>query len=164
MASNKAKSGPVIVSACLLGRRCRFDGGDKFSPELAFVLEGRHVIAVCPEELGDLGTPRPACQIMGGHGADVLSAKARVIDANGENRTAAFLKGAEAALAQAVQGGARLAILKNNSPSCGVSRVYRNGMLGPGQGVFTALLERNGIAVSDEVSALRRKPRGRKGR
>jgi uncharacterized protein YbbK (DUF523 family) len=156
MEKPKAKRG-VVVSACLLGRPCRFDGKDKFTPELAFMLEGRHVIAVCPEELGGLGTPRPACQISGGDGADVLDGKARVIDADGKDRTAAFLDGARAALERALAGGAGAAVLKDHSPSCGVTSVYRDGRLSPGQGVFAALLARHGIAVTDEISAVRRK-------
>jgi uncharacterized protein YbbK (DUF523 family) len=159
MAKRNDKSGAVVVSACLLGRACRYDGKDKFTPELAFLLEGRHVIAVCPEELGGLGTPRPACGISGGNGADVLDGKAQVIDANGVDRTGAFLRGARAALELALAGGAREAILKERSPSCGVASVYRGDTTGPGQGVFTALLARNGIPAINEGRAKRRKPR-----
>ena len=107
MAKGKSNRGAVVVSACLLGRACRFDGRDKFTPELAFLLEGRHVIAVCPEELGGLGTPRPACRISGGDGADVLDGKARIIDAEGIDRTDAFISGARAGLKLALAGGAR---------------------------------------------------------
>jgi uncharacterized protein YbbK (DUF523 family) len=157
MSTPKSKRGPVIVSACLLGRQCRFDGRDKFTPELAFLLEGRKVIAVCPEELGGLGTPRAPCHVSGGDGAGVLDGKARVIDANGIDRTQEFLTGARAAMEQLKISGAREAVLKERSPSCGVNSVYRDGALVPGQGVFAALLRRNGIAVIDEERALRRK-------
>jgi uncharacterized protein YbbK (DUF523 family) len=160
MSGGKSKSGSVVVSACLLGRPCRFDGKDKFTPELAFLLEGRKVVAVCPEELGGLGTPRPACQIIGGDGADVLDGKARVIDADGIDRTQSFLAGAQAAMEQLDAAGAREAVLKERSPSCGVHTVYRDGALAPGQGVFAALLARRGVRVVDENQALRRK-RGR---
>jgi uncharacterized protein YbbK (DUF523 family) len=162
MGESKSKRGPVVVSACLLGRPCRFDGKDKFTPELAFLLEGRNVTAVCPEELGGLGTPRPACQLRGGDGAQVLDGKARVISADGADRTQAFLSGAQAALERAVEGGAREAILKEHSPSCGVTRVYRDDVLGSGAGVFTALLARNGIRVVNEVRALQRIKGGRR--
>ncbi len=160
MGAGKSKRGAVVVSACLLGRPCRFDGKDKFTPELAFALEGRNVIAVCPEELGGLGTPRAACQISGGDGADVLEGKARVINDDGIDQTEAFLKGARAAMEPAQAAGAREAILKERSPSCGVTRVYHDGALGPGQGVFAALLHRHGVRVIDEVRALRRKKGG----
>jgi uncharacterized protein YbbK (DUF523 family) len=155
---SKGKSnGAIVLSACLLGRPCRFDGKDKFTPELAFLLEGRNVVAVCPEELGGLGTPRPPCEIRGGHGADVLDAKARVLSADGTDRTEAFLAGAHAALERAIASGAQEAILKERSPSCGVTSIYRDGALGRGPGVFAALLSRHNIRVSNEVRALRRK-------
>ncbi len=160
MGGAKSKRGAVVVSACLLGRPCRFDGKDKFTPELAFALEGRNVIAVCPEELGGLDTPRAPCQINGGDGADVLDGKARVIDANGIDRTPSFLAGAQAAIEQLDAAGAREAVLKECSPSCGVNSVYRDGELAPGQGVFAASLARRGVRVLNEVQALRRK-RGR---
>ena len=140
----------MVVSACLLGRRCRFDGRDKFTPELGAVLEGRQIIPLCPEELGGLGTPRPACELRGGNGGAVIDGSATVIDINGDDRRAEFLKGAEAALAEALAGGATNAILKDHSPSCGVRQVYREGTLVDGQGVFAALLQRNGIAVHAE--------------
>jgi uncharacterized protein YbbK (DUF523 family) len=150
--SDKVKpgSGAVVVSACLLGRRCRFDGRDKFTPQLGVVLEGRHIIPVCPEELGGLGTPRPACELQGGDGGAVLDGRATVVDIDGKDRRAEFLKGAEAALAEALAGGATDAILKDHSPSCAVRQVYRDGALVDGQGVFTALLQRHGIAVHAE--------------
>jgi uncharacterized protein YbbK (DUF523 family) len=157
MSDTKSRRGAVLVSACLLGRRCRFDGNDKFTPELAFLLEGRNVVAVCPEELGGLGTPRASCEISGGDGADVLDGKARVIDSNGVDRTQSFLAGAQAAAEQLEAAGAREAILKERSPSCAVNRVYRDGALAPGQGVFAALLARRGVRVIDEDQALRRK-------
>jgi uncharacterized protein YbbK (DUF523 family) len=129
---------------------------------MAFMLEGRHVIAVCPEELGGLGTPRLACRISGGDGADgadVLDGKARVIDVDGNDRTEAFISGARAGLELALAGGAREAVLKERSPSCGVTSVYSGDNTGPGQGVFTALLARNGIPAVNESRAIRRKPR-----
>jgi uncharacterized protein YbbK (DUF523 family) len=157
MVAGKSKRGAIVVSACLLGRPCRFDGKDKLTPELAFALEGRNVIAVCPEELGGLETLRAACQISGGDGTDVLDGNARVIDADGIDQTEAFLSGARAAMEPALAAGAREAILKERSPSCGVKHVYHDGASGPGQGVFAALLARNGIRVIDEVRAMRRK-------
>ncbi len=150
----------MIISACLLGRRCRFDGRDKLTPQLAVVLEGRVVIPVCPEEMAGLGTPRPACNLQGGDGGAVLDGNATVVDANGVDRSAEFVNGAEAALAEAIAGGATDAVLKDHSPSCGVHSVYRDGALLPGEGVLTALLRRHGIAVHDEnVTKLRSKRR-----
>ena len=136
----------------MLGVRCRFDGRDKLMPELGAALEGRRVIAVCPEELGGLGTPRPACNLEGGDGERVLRGAARVIDAAGTDRTTEFVRGAREALARVLEAGANEAVLKDKSPSCGVARVYQGGRVRPGRGVFAALLEKNGIAVRDEHS------------
>jgi len=159
----KGEPGAVLVSACLLGRRCRFDGRDKLTPQLGVVLEGRVVVPVCPEELGGLGTPRPACELRGGDGGAVLDGNATVIDIDGNDRRAEFVKGAEAALREAIAGGATEAILKDHSPSCGVRSVYRDGALLPSEGVLTALLRRHGIAVHDEsVTKLRSKRRSSK--
>jgi len=157
MNDRESKGGAIVVSACLLGRPCRFDGRDKFTPELAFLLEGRNVIAVCPEELAGLGTPHKSCEISGGDGGDVLDAKARVVSADGTDQTQAFLNGAHAVLERAQASGAREAVLKERSPSCGVTSVYRDGTLGAGKGVLTALLVRHGIRVTNEVRALRHK-------
>ena len=103
-------------------------------PELAFALEDRNVIAVCPEELGGLETPRAACQISGGDGADVLDGNARVIDADGIDQTEAFLSGARAAMEPALAAGAREAILKERSPSCGVKHDLPRWRAGPRPG------------------------------
>jgi uncharacterized protein YbbK (DUF523 family) len=97
-----------------------------------------------------LGTPRPACQLQGGDGNAVLDGNASVIDVDGKDRRAEFVKGAEAALAEAIAGGATEAILKDHSPSCAVRNVYRDGALLHGEGVLTALLRRHGISVHDE--------------
>jgi uncharacterized protein YbbK (DUF523 family) len=156
MGENKSRRGAIVVSACLLGRACRFDGKDKFTPELAFLLEGRNVVAVCPEELAGLGTPRPACQLCGGDGADALDGKAKVVSAAGADQTEAFINGAREALERAKEAGASEAILKERSPSCGLTTIYRDDTLRPGQGVFAALLARNGIRTINEVRAVQR--------
>jgi len=123
----------VIVSACLLGRPCRYDGRSKDSEAVQQSVQGHEVISVCPEELGGLGTPRPAAELVGGDGHDVLDGRARVLAVqSGEDLTEAFVQGAK----QAAQD-ADSAILKARSPSCGVSR----------DGVFAALLRRRGIPL-----------------
>src|SRR6266851_287872 len=99
------EEGAIAVSACLLGRKCRFDGGDKLMPALASLLEGRRVIALCPEELAGLGTPRPACNLSGGGGAEVIDSRAKVVDAAGRDRTPEFLRGARIALERCVSAG-----------------------------------------------------------
>lgn len=156
---------PILVSACLLGRRCRFDGRDKLDPQLAAMLGGRPTLAVCPEELGGLGTPRRACQLAGGLGDEVLDRAARVIDSNGHDRSEAFVAGAETALREGLKAGVSAAILKDHSPSCGTGSVWREGALVPGRGVFAALLERHGItAVSETAAQSLLSPRARQGK
>jgi len=123
-------------------------------PELASLLEGRKVIALCPEELGGLGTPRPACNLSGGEGADVIDGRAKVVDAAGRDRTLEFLRGARIALERCVSAGVTEAILKDRSPSCGVRQVYRDGRPTAGEGVFAAMLRRANIPIRDEHSAI----------
>lgn len=143
----------MLVSACLLGRRCRYDGASKPQAGLARDLSGRELVAVCPEELGELGTPRPAAELEGGAGAEVLDGRAGVFRvADGVEVTEAFLLGARRAAEAAPE--AKLAILKARSPSCGCGEVWQDGALAPGDGVFAALLRRRGVVLlSDEAWA-----------
>ncbi len=106
------------MSACLVGVRCRYDGTSRETPELRRRLAEVHVIPVCPEQLGGMPTPRVRCDVEGGTGADVLTGRARVVDAAGADRTAEFLRGAEEAAALARRFGASRAVLKAGSPSC----------------------------------------------
>jgi biotin-[acetyl-CoA-carboxylase] ligase BirA-like protein len=147
----------VLVSACLLGRACRYDGRDKF---LALLHErfpadkGWEFVPVCPEELGGLGTPRPAATLTD----DDLAAawkqglpEGTVIRvADGTDVTAQFRAGAEAALAAANASGgpeAVFAILTDGSPSCGVARTSRAGSRSPGMGATASLLAARGYRV-----------------
>lgn len=141
----------VIVSACLLGVRCRYDGGDSRN-ETAIEQQKQHkLIPVCPEEAGGLPTPRPPAEIVGGDGNDVLDGKAKVMTADGTDVTAAYLKGARHALEVAQSNKATHVILKARSPSCGCGDIYDgtfSGTLTSGDGVTTALLKRYGITVT----------------
>lgn len=142
--------GPVLVSACLAGRACRFDGSANADDEVArLVAEGRAVL-VCPEVDGGLGTPRPPAEIQGGDGADVLAGRARVVTAAGADVTDAYVAGARRALKVAEEAGATSAILKSRSPSCGKSGIYDGSfsrVLRDGDGVTAALLSAHGIEV-----------------
>ena len=136
----------ILVSACLLGVRCRHDGRDRFEPGLRERAgPGAVLVPVCPEELGGLGTPRPAAELVGGSGDAVLDGRARVIDATGRDVTAAFLDGARRSLAIARAAGASEAWLTERSPSCGCSATHVGGSVVPGQGVAAALLSREGL-------------------
>ncbi|MBN1881306.1 MAG: DUF523 domain-containing protein [Deltaproteobacteria bacterium] len=146
---------PILVSACLLGVACRYDGKSKPSPKVISFLEGKTYIAVCPEEAGGLPTPRPPCVLTGGDGQDVIGGSAVLVDSEGADRTAAYIAGAHAALAHAENAGATMAILKEKSPSCGTHRITVEKGSGPeetrGMGVTAALLASHGVLViSDE--------------
>ncbi|GAA3652462.1 DUF523 domain-containing protein [Nonomuraea antimicrobica] len=146
----------ILVSACLMGRKVRYDGRAKTSDaaRLAEWREEGRLVPFCPEVAGGLPVPRPAAEIEGGAGgAAVLSGAARVVASDGSDVTAEFLAGARAALATARSEGIRMAVLKEGSPSCGALSIYDGSFQGrrtPGQGVTTALLELNGIRVFDE--------------
>jgi uncharacterized protein YbbK (DUF523 family) len=113
----------VLVSACLLGQRVRYNGADALCdhPILARWLEEGRLVPFCPEVAGDLGVPRPAAELVGGFGPDVLDGTAHVITRDHADVTTAFLRGARLALAGAQEQRVGLAILKEGSPSCGVS-------------------------------------------
>lgn len=145
--------GAVLISACLLGQACRYNGGHSRHDAALALAKTRAVIPVCPEVLGGLVIPRPPAEIRGGDGEAVLAGSARVSDRAGTDVTALFIAGAEAVLALAVKHGAKAAVLKARSPSCGVREIYDGTFSGrrvPGRGVTAALLARNGIELWDE--------------
>lgn len=143
-----------LISACLIGQNCRYDGASKPSAAViaqvaAWQAAGDQVVAVCPEELGGLGTPRPAAELRGGDGGAVLAGAARVARvADGGDVTGAFVAGARAAAAEAP--AAVSAVLKANSPSCGCGQTTIAGQRRPGDGVFAALLRQRGVAVQTD--------------
>lgn len=108
------------------------------------------VVAVCPEEAGGLGTPRPPAELRGGDGSAALDGRAGVFrKLDGVEVTEAFLRGAAACADRADR--ASLAVLKARSPSCGCGETWIDGAVQPGDGVFAALLRRRGLTVlSDE--------------
>jgi uncharacterized protein YbbK (DUF523 family) len=144
----------ILVSRCLLGHRVRYDGGahGPFDLLQRWQAEGR-VVALCPEVAGGLATPRPAAEIPSGQGAQVLDGRLSVLTIEGEDVTAAFVAGAEQALALVRQHGIRLALLKARSPSCGNLENYDGSFTGrrvAGEGVTAALLKRAGVQVFSE--------------
>ena len=135
----------VLISACLLGQYCRYDGQTKVYPQVQDLL-GRddiHLIPVCPEQAGGLATPRPPAERQG----------ERVVTADGTDVTAQYRRGAEAALQLARLYNCRTAILKANSPSCGSGTIYdgtfRHRRIS-GDGLTAALLKANGVQVYNE--------------
>ncbi len=140
---------PVLVSACLLGRACRYDGRHNRDSALERELDENKMRAVpfCPEEHGELGTPRPAAWIEAHSAAAVLDGDDRVVTHDGRDVTREFVRGAEGALAQCKLHGITLALLKERSPSCGSCNTHVAGALVDGPGVTTELLRRHGIEV-----------------
>ena len=132
-----------LVSACLAGRPCRYDGTACPVPELKCLIETGLAIAVCPEELGGLPTPRPPAEIRNG----------RVITRDARDVTAQFEQGAEVVLALARVRNIRRAILKERSPSCGRGLIYDGTFsrcLTAGDGITVTKLRKAGIMVRGE--------------
>jgi uncharacterized protein YbbK (DUF523 family) len=159
---------PVLISACLAGVPCTHAAEAKTRGwALELVATGR-AVTVCPEVAGGLPIPRPEAEIKGGAGWDVLDGRARVETVGGDDVTANYRRGAEAALSAAARSGARMAILKARSPSCGCGSIHDGSFTGTvvdGDGVTAAALRRAGVdVISDEdVEALGRRgmPKGR---
>lgn len=145
----------VLVSACLLGVPCRYDGAYKRYPGVEAALAGCEVVPVCPEQAGGMPTPRVPCDLSGGDGHGVWARRATVVDRDGVDRSAAFREGARLCLQQAPD--AAWALLKSGSPSCGVLLTWIDGEKVAGQGVFAALLAKRGIPAKTELTADSRK-------
>lgn len=135
----------VLISLCLLGAQCRYDGQCK--PPLAELapLQARFdLIPICPEQLGGLATPRPPAERRG----------SRVVTASGLDVTDAYVRGAQQVLQLARQFSCRAAILKAKSPACGSGQIYDGSFsrhLVPGWGVAAQLLRESGLLVCDET-------------
>jgi uncharacterized protein YbbK (DUF523 family) len=143
----------IIVSACLAGINCRYDGKNSLDEGIMKLVAEGKAIPVCPEQLGGCPTPRMKAEIVGGTGKDVLERKCRIINENGDDVTEQFIKGAEEVLKIAGMTGANMAVLKAKSPSCGVGEIYNgtfSGKLVEGNGVTAELLKENGIEVKSE--------------
>lgn len=132
----------ILVSACLLGKNCKYNGGNNLNQGVLGFIEGHEVIGVCPEQLGGLSTPRLPAEMVEGI----------VTNKEGISVDAEFRKGAQTALAAALEKKVDLAILQSRSPSCGVKEIYDGSFSGKkikGQGVFAKLLSARGIKVLD---------------
>ncbi len=132
----------IMVSACLLGENCKYNGGNNLSEKVLHYLKGHEVIPVCPEVLGGLSIPRLPAEIVKG-----------VVTANdGRSVDKEFRAGAMKGLKLAKEGNVDLVILQSRSPSCGVKQVYDGTFSGKkiaGQGIFARLLAENGFRVID---------------
>ncbi len=138
-----------IVSSCLMGVKCKYNGESNYSPQVVEFLKDKNYISLCPEEEGGFSTPRPPAEIRNG----------RVYNNLGEDKTEQFQEGAEKSLelsrqrAKELDEPIEMAILKAKSPTCGKGPIYDgnfNGTLVEGQGVFAKLLTENNITVISE--------------
>lgn len=133
----------ILVSACLLGCACRYDGAAKPHPLASALLERYEVVPVCPEQLGGLPTPRPPAERRGDG----------VVTAAGGDVTEQYVRGAEQAVGLAALYGVRRAVLKERSPSCGHGEIYDGSFtrtLTAGEGVAAAALAAAGVTVWGE--------------
>ena len=136
----------ILISACLLGLPCRYDGASKPQPWVEALARRHELVPVCPEQLGGLPTPREPSERQGD----------RVVMRGGADVTEQYRRGAEEALRLYRMLGCEAAVLKERSPSCGYGRVYDGtftGTITDGDGVTAELLARNGIPVYGESRA-----------
>ena len=139
-----------IISACLAGVNCKYNGGNNECQWVKALMKNKECMLVCPESLGNLPTPRPPSEFING----------RAIDKDGRDITDNLVAGAEKSLARAGKKAVELddiielAILKANSPSCACGKIYDGtftGRLIDGDGIFTSLLKKKGINVVTEL-------------
>ena len=133
----------ILVSACLLGINCKYDGGNNRNTELLAFLEDHEIIPVCPELLGKRPVPRPPVEIVDGV----------VREKDGTSQDAAFRKGAEEGLQIAREHDIDLAILQSRSPSCGAKQIYDGSFTGtviPARGTAAEALSRKGAVLYGE--------------
>lgn len=134
----------IVVSACLLGAACRYDGQSKGGGAMDALLDRYHAVPLCPEQLGGLPTPRPPAE---------RQPDGAVRTGEGRDVTTEYRRGAEEALALAKKLGAVAAVLKERSPSCGSGQIYDgsfSGRLIPGDGTAAELFQASGIPVFGE--------------
>lgn len=133
----------ILISACLLGTACRYDGQSKPHPLVRALAERHQLVPVCPEQLGGLPTPRTPSERRGD----------RVVTADGADVTEQYRRGAAETLALCRMLGCEAAVLKERSPSCGSGAIYDGtftSALTDGWGAAAELLRKNGIPVYGE--------------
>lgn len=146
----------ILMSACLLGQKVRYDGGDclQSHPTIQQWLKEGKIITICPEVVGGLPVPRAPAEIQNGQsGKDVLNEIAFVKTVTNQDVTQSFIKGAKKVVDLVKKHGISVAILKAKSPSCGTNQIYDGSFsrrLINGDGVTAALLKRHGVLVFDE--------------
>ena len=132
----------IVVSACLLGENCKYNGGNNYNAAVAEYVKGKEILTICPEMMAGMGCPRTPIEIVGG----VL------MDRDGNNVDAAMRKAVEKAMELIRKEEIQCAVLQSRSPTCGVNQIYDgsfSGKLIPGSGVLAQTLKKAGYQVMD---------------
>jgi uncharacterized protein YbbK (DUF523 family) len=132
----------ILVSACLLGENCKYNGGNNYNPAVAEFVKGKEVLPICPEMIAGMGCPRTPIEIVDG----VL------MDRNGNNVDAAMRQAVVQAMEMIRKEDIQCAVLQSRSPTCGVNQVYDGGFSGKlisGLGIFVQALKNEGYCVID---------------
>ncbi|MGN0746902.1 MAG: DUF523 domain-containing protein [Aristaeellaceae bacterium] len=138
----------IVVSACLMGRKCKYSGGDNLCPAVRDYVAGQEVIPVCPETRCGMPAPRPPVEMREG----------RLIDCHGRDVDALYREGVALTMADIAGKDVTLAILQPRSPTCGVHAVYDGSFTGrliPGRGVLAQALVDKGIPIMDAEDLIR---------
>lgn len=132
----------VLVSACLLGENCKYNGGNNYNGAVAEFVRGKEILPICPELMAGMGCPRTPIEIVDG----VL------MDRDGKNVDTAMREAVEMAMKQIPSEEIQCAVLQSRSPTCGVNQVYDGSFTGkliPGTGIFAQALKDIGYRVID---------------
>lgn len=133
----------VVVSACLLGRKCKYNGGDNGNEAVKDFVKGKEILTLCPEMAAGLGAPRAPVEIKEG----------RIVTKEGEDKTALYQNGVDHSMEKVMAFDPDLCILKSKSPTCGIHCIYDgsfSGKLMPGSGLWAKALKDAGYALKDE--------------
>ena len=132
----------IVVSACLLGENCKYNGGNNYNAAVAEFVKGKEVLAICPEMMAGMGCPRTPIEIVNG----------ALMDRNGNNVDASLRKAVAQAMELIRKEDIQCAVLQSRSPTCGVNQIYDgsfSGKLIPGSGIFAQALRESGYRVVD---------------
>lgn len=145
----------ILVSACLMGFKVRYNGSDKplVAKTLARWQQEQRLVTHCPELAAGLATPRLPAELNGGDGREALSARASILESDGRDVTQTYILAAWLALKTAQENDCRFALMTDGSPTCGSMKIYDGNFAGktlPGQGVAAALLRQHGVEVYAE--------------
>ena len=146
-----------LVSACLAGINCTYNGKNNLDPAIKKIFISGDCLLVCPEVMGGLPIPRPPIELVGGDGRALLFKKAKAMNAGGADVTKECTRGAKLIVRLAKRYGVKQAILKSNSPCCGIGKIYDGTFtetLKSGNGILAAALVKSGIKVCSEKNLL----------